>query len=386
MSATTEAIQLYRPDPIEPLRYSAEELQIITDMYCKGASQHEINVLVHASQRLGLDLISRQMYGIMRWNADLGRKVLTIQVGIEGFRSQADRTGLWMGCSEPLWLNEKGEWLDFWLLKKWGLPVACKILVSRRGWEDRAAIAYWDEYAQLTKDRSLTSMWAGKPLTMLSKCAEALGLRKTFPTHIGSVHAPEELEWEVDQPIDGEVTLAAPVKGPSAPPAPEPAGRAAEPTRRTRTKKDAPKEEPVKEPASTPSQARSQTATPPGPKQSPEHKAAVDRIYEVWQKYDARYDQDNLDLEETARAVRNRLIAIREFDESLVPPIAEGQELRGWLAPLTPGVIDAVRQAYIADAEEEIRVRDMEANAEEAAEFEAGDDQNLFQGEEDLGS
>jgi hypothetical protein len=56
-----------------------------------------------------------------------------------------------------------------------------------------AACAYFDEYAQKTKDGSVTSMWAKMPRIMLAKCAESLALRKGFPYEMSALRTDEEM-------------------------------------------------------------------------------------------------------------------------------------------------------------------------------------------------
>jgi hypothetical protein len=69
-------------------------------------------------------------------------------------------------------------------------------------------------------------MWADKPHIMLSKCAEALCLRRAFPAELSGVYTDEEMQ-QADtvrhDVIEAEAVVQKPTAKPAAPaPAPEP--------------------------------------------------------------------------------------------------------------------------------------------------------------------
>jgi hypothetical protein len=113
-------------------------------------------------------------------------------VGIDGLRAIAERTGRYGGQDEP-----EFEYDGHGALK------SCKVRVYRKDIERPfVGVAFFREYAQTKKDGSLTSMWATKPHVMLSKCAEALGLRKGFPEDMAGLYAPEEMGAEDERELN----------------------------------------------------------------------------------------------------------------------------------------------------------------------------------------
>lgn len=345
----TESL-VYRPEPIKPVHYTEEEMALFGATYAKGCDPTEIKLAAAVASQLGFSLLARQVHAIKRWDGQLRREVLTMIVGIDGFRAQADRTGLWDGVSEPEYLTAEGTWVKDWLDPQQH-PIACRVNVYRRGWNvPRVGKAYWAERAQYIRDKQtgkerLSSQWASQPLTMLAKCAEVAGLRGAFPSHLGGVYAPEEMGAEDE--IEGQarvVVQQAPSLAPPSPPVSE---------------KRAPGR-PRKAPAPAPENGSgSVTAAPPT---SP-RKEAVDEFFRVVTEFDAGPDK------ETTRAnVVNRLqhLAAHEFiavETSSLDPTQSG--ILNWLEALSPEQILAVTAVYREDAEGERKL--LEGGGETAA-------------------
>jgi phage recombination protein Bet len=173
------------------------------------APEGDLAVFLHQCQRTGLDPFLRQIYLIGRWDHEARRKKYTIQTGIDGFRVNAERTGLYGGQTNPQWCGEDGIWRDVWASEK---PlVAARVGIIRKGWDTPAyGIAHFTEYAGVAKEGHLTRMWKTMPANQLAKCAEALGFRKAFPERLSGVYTADELE-HLDNPHFQEPP-AAPVK------------------------------------------------------------------------------------------------------------------------------------------------------------------------------
>lgn len=163
------------------------------------APQGDMAVFLHQSQRTQLDPFARQIYMIGRWDSELGRKKWTIQTAIDGFRIVAERHGQYGGQVGPEWCGEDGQWRDVWVSTK--PPIAARVGIIRKDWAQPIyATAHFHEYAGTTKAGNLTRMWATKPAVMISKCAEALALRKAFPHDLSGIYTAEEMsEREVTQ-------------------------------------------------------------------------------------------------------------------------------------------------------------------------------------------
>lgn len=198
----------------EPL--ADEQVGLIKRMIAKDASNDELQLFLHQCQRTGLDPFSKQIYAISRYSKEAGRKVMAIQVSIDGARLIAERTGKYDNQEGPFWCGDDGVWKDVWLSQ--GAPRAAKVLVYKVG-SNRATtgIAHWEEYHD-----PRSSFWQSKPALMLAKCAEMLALRKAFPQELSGLYAQEEMpEAEtievtarrvepstgeiVDNPVDNDV-------------------------------------------------------------------------------------------------------------------------------------------------------------------------------------
>lgn len=163
-----------------------------------GASDGDLQVFFHQSQRTGLDPFARQIYMIGRrqWNPDTRQNEVrqTIQTGIDGFRLIARRASDAarepFGYEDTIWCGTDGRWTDVWLSTD--APAACKVVVLRNG-QRFPAVALYSEYAGLTKEGKPTKMWAEKGSLMLAKCAEALALRKAFPQDLSGLYTADEM-------------------------------------------------------------------------------------------------------------------------------------------------------------------------------------------------
>ena len=128
-------------------------LAVIRDQICPDATPAEMWQFLARCVSLGLDPFSRQMYFIKRQGK------VSHQIGIDGFRSIADRTGELVGISEPdIEFDEKG----------W--PTVARVTVLRElNGKDRefTGVARWSEFCPAPPN---DFMWKKMPTHMLSKC------------------------------------------------------------------------------------------------------------------------------------------------------------------------------------------------------------------------
>jgi phage recombination protein Bet len=166
---------------------TAEQVDLIKRTICQGSTADELSLFLQQCKRTGLDPFARQIHAVKR-----GGK-MTIQVGIDGLRLIAQRTGAMDGQDGPYWCGSDGVWRDVWLSDE--KPAACKVIVYRKG-ESRGytGIARMREYYQ-----SAGGMWDKLPATMIAKVAESIALRKGFPQELSGLYTSEEMD-QVEEP------------------------------------------------------------------------------------------------------------------------------------------------------------------------------------------
>jgi phage recombination protein Bet len=171
-------------------KLSSEQLALLKSQACPKASDLELEYFLSVSQKTGLDWVTRQIYGIMR--KQQGVEKLTIQIGIDGYRLIAERSGKYEGQTAPLFSYDG---MDGWQevpmhsLK----PVACKVGVYKKGQREPVySVVLFSE-----REQQFNPLWKSMPHTMLAKCAEVDALRKAFPNET-NVDA-EELDAQVYQ-------------------------------------------------------------------------------------------------------------------------------------------------------------------------------------------
>lgn len=168
-------------------RFTNDQVETIKDVFCKGLSNDEFKIFLYSCERTGLDPFAKQIYAVKRNDKKLGREVMTIQTGIDGYRAIADRTEKYSPGKKPHFTyDSQGKVLS---------ATAYVMKLTKDGkWHEVEAEAFYDEYVQTTYDGRPMGMWNKMVRTMLAKCAEALALRKAFPSQLSGIYTQEEMQ------------------------------------------------------------------------------------------------------------------------------------------------------------------------------------------------
>ena len=173
----TTAIQVYQQKDIDLIK---------TTILPKETTDPEMALFLKYCQKTGLDPFTRQIYGLRT------KEKFSIMSSIDGLRLVAQRTGEYRGQTAPMWCDKDGKWYDVWIFSE--PPTAAKVGVYRQNFiEPVFGVAKFDTYAQRKYDGGLQYNWSKMPDLMISKCAEALALRKAFPNELSGLYTNDEM-------------------------------------------------------------------------------------------------------------------------------------------------------------------------------------------------
>jgi hypothetical protein len=119
-----------------------------------------------------------------------------------GLKAVAVRTGRYDGC-EVFWCGKDGAWRADWVSNEY--PEAAKAIIYHKDrTHPEVGIARWTAYVGQTynydtKKWEIGDFWHRMSDWMLSKCAQAQGLRGAFPDPLSNLYIHEELESEISE-------------------------------------------------------------------------------------------------------------------------------------------------------------------------------------------
>lgn len=187
-------------------KYGDAELALVKQTIAVGATDTELALFLTICRNKNLDPFSNQIYFIKRkvWNKTANKydEKVSIQTGIDGYRSIAERTNKYAGSDDPVFEIGMDNKPTIARVTIWKMVESQKVAFT--------ASARWSEYAP--RDERQAFMWNKMPFLMLGKVAEALALRKAFPNDLSGIYTKEEMDQQGGEPVNGK-EIKVPVKG-----------------------------------------------------------------------------------------------------------------------------------------------------------------------------
>jgi phage recombination protein Bet len=193
----------------------AAMIKVLQDSLYPGAKEASVRMVLAYCKAAGLDPMLKPVHIVpMNVKKPGGGQYDTewrdvIMPGIGHYRTQASRSGEYVGKSEPRFGED--------ITKKIGsvemtFPKSCTITVYRMVGGQRCeftATELWlENYATQGRDKpEPNAMWRKRPYGQLAKTAEAQALRMAFPELTGAGNTAEEMEGK---PMIEEQELTAP--------------------------------------------------------------------------------------------------------------------------------------------------------------------------------
>lgn len=191
---STPTVAVVKADPtkktLAALEWDAAYTELVKRTVLKPkkreATNTELYLFAEQVERTGLNPFLKQIYGIYRFDSQVGDEVMGVQVGIDGFRLVAERTNKYEGQTEQEWCGKDGVWKTVWAEDDHPYAARCGVWKTGRR-TPTYAVAHYSEYVQNSP------MWKKMGRNQLSKCAEALALRKAFPNELSGLYTPDEM-------------------------------------------------------------------------------------------------------------------------------------------------------------------------------------------------
>lgn len=184
------------------MKISEDELVSVmqTSLY-PGAMAGSIKLVLNYCKASGLDPMQKPVHIVPMWDSKAKQMRDVVMPGIGLYRTQAARSGVCAGVTEPEFGDDVTEDVGGVRLTypKW-CRVTVKRILSNGTVADFTAKELWKEnYATKGKDSvDPNTMWQKRPYAQLAKCAEAQALRKAFP-EFGAQPTADEMEGrEID--------------------------------------------------------------------------------------------------------------------------------------------------------------------------------------------
>ncbi|MCE2563346.1 phage recombination protein Bet [Komagataeibacter sp. FNDCF1] len=172
-----------------------ELIDVLKNSLYPGAADASVMMVMGYCRAAGLDVMKKPVHIVPIWNKDAGRMVDVIMPGIALYRTEAARTGEYVGKSEPEFGPDKTVTLGGTEVT---FPSWCRVTVRRlvhgKICEFTAKEFWLENYATAKRDtQAPNAMWKKRAYGQLAKCTEAQALRMAFPEQTGGTNTDDEM-------------------------------------------------------------------------------------------------------------------------------------------------------------------------------------------------
>ena len=184
---------------------TSEQMELVRRTVAAGATADELKLYLYDCQRQNVHPLDKLLHFTKR-----GGKYTPV-TSIDLMRIRAAESGEYAGADDAVFDGVPGE-----------AQFSAQATVWRLVQGQRCAFVATARWAEYCPGPGSDHMWRKMPHTMLSKCAEALALRKGFPRQLSGLYAREELDQAGPGGPGSEALIAPPVTSPVTPAEEEP--------------------------------------------------------------------------------------------------------------------------------------------------------------------
>jgi len=164
--------------------WDKDQMEVIKKQVAPNCPDEDLKFFALVCRKHDLDPFIRQIHYVPRkvkqQNGSYAVK-WTVQIGIDGLRSLASRTGQYAGSDDVVFDRDIG------------IPAKATCTVYRMTKGIRCPFTSTVRWAEFYPGDLQGFMWKSKPFHQLGKCAEAQSLRKGFP-ELSGIYIEEELQ------------------------------------------------------------------------------------------------------------------------------------------------------------------------------------------------
>lgn len=186
-----------------------ELIDVLRSSLYPGASPASIKLVLGYCKAAGLDPMQKPVNIVPMWDSKASQMRDVVMPGINLYRTQASRSGVFAGMTEPEFGPDRTDTIGGQQITypEWCRVTAKRMLPNGTIAEFTAREFWIENYAvKGGKEKSIApnAMWTKRPRGQIAKCAEAQALRKAFP-EIGGAPTAEEMEGKTIQVEDAQV-------------------------------------------------------------------------------------------------------------------------------------------------------------------------------------